>query len=161
MAHSRLRQHVPGMGRVALDHGSLMRVDVEFRERYWYPDDGGQVWLSGYQLVDPETGSYLGRDAPQVAGRGLRVAGVAGARHRERALESDALAPGMRARAQARARQRARPRRGRRCGPGARRSGMSRASWPPSSRPSSTLAARGRPSCCASSARHRGTRGPG
>ena len=71
-----------------------MRVDVEFRERYWYPDDGGQVWLSGYQLVDPETGAFLGRDAPQVAGRGLRVASVAGARHRERALESDALAPG-------------------------------------------------------------------
>ena len=28
-------------------------VDVEFAERYWYPDDGGQVWVAGYQLVDP------------------------------------------------------------------------------------------------------------
>lgn len=71
-----------------------MLVDVERVERYWYPDDGGEVWLSGYQLVDPDSGSFLGRDAPQLAERGLRVAAVAGARHREGALESDALAPG-------------------------------------------------------------------
>ena len=45
-------------------------VDVDFAERYWYPDDGGQVWLSGYQLVDPEPGSYLARDAPLLAERG-------------------------------------------------------------------------------------------
>ena len=69
-------------------------VDVEFAERYWYPDDGGEVWLSGYQLVDPESGSYLARDAPQLAERGLHVAGLAGARHRADTLETDALAPG-------------------------------------------------------------------
>jgi hypothetical protein len=71
-----------------------MVVDVEFAERYWYPDDGGQVWLSGYQLVDPESGSYLARDAPQLAERGLRVSGVAGTQYRPGALESAALAPG-------------------------------------------------------------------
>ena len=37
-------------------------VDVEFQERYWYPDDGGEVWVSGFHLVD-EAGHFLGRDA--------------------------------------------------------------------------------------------------
>ena len=55
-------------------------VDVEFAERYWYPDDGGQVWLSGYQLIDPDSGAYVARDAPVLAERGLHVAAVAGAR---------------------------------------------------------------------------------
>jgi hypothetical protein len=68
-------------------------VDVEFAERYWYPDDGGQVWLSGYQLIDPATGAFLARDAPALAERGLHVAGVAGAgRHHADALASDELA---------------------------------------------------------------------
>jgi hypothetical protein len=70
-------------------------VDVTFEERYWYPHDGGIVWISGYQLVDAESGRYLGREAPELAARGLRVAGVAGAeRHHAEALASDALAPG-------------------------------------------------------------------
>ena len=69
-------------------------VDVEFTERYWYPDDGGQVWLSGYQLVDPGTGSFLARDAPQLAERGLHVAGVAGTHFREAAVAAAELAPG-------------------------------------------------------------------
>ena len=70
-------------------------VDVEFAERYWYPDDGGQVWLSGYQLIDPDSGTYVARDAPVLAKRRLHVAGVAGAgRHHAAALASDALAPG-------------------------------------------------------------------
>jgi hypothetical protein len=69
-------------------------VDVEFAERYWYPDDGGQVWLCGYQLVDPASGSYLARDAPLLAERGLRVSGVAGTQFRPGALDSEALAPG-------------------------------------------------------------------
>jgi hypothetical protein len=30
-------------------------VDVAFEERYWYPHDGGVVWVSGYQLVEPES----------------------------------------------------------------------------------------------------------
>ena len=71
-----------------------MNVDVVFEERYWYPDDGSIVWLSGYQLVD-EDGRYLARDAPQLAARGLRVAGVAGAaRHHAEALEASDVAPG-------------------------------------------------------------------
>ena len=70
-------------------------VDVEHAERYWYPDDGGQVWLAGYQLIDPVSGAFLGRDAPALAERGLHVAGVAGAgRFHAAALASDALAPG-------------------------------------------------------------------
>jgi HIRAN domain-containing protein len=70
-------------------------VEVSFEERYWYPDEGGQVWLVGYQLVDPDSGDYLARDAPELADRGLRVAGVAGAaRHHADALQSDAVAPG-------------------------------------------------------------------
>src|SRR4051794_41572514 len=69
-------------------------VAVEFAERYWYPDDGGEVWLSGYQLVDPVSGSYLPRDAPLLAERALRVSGVAGTQFRPRAVDCEALAPG-------------------------------------------------------------------
>src|SRR4029453_17985287 len=72
-----------------------LTVDVEYDERYWYPDDGGVVWIVGYQLVDPDSGRYLARDPPEVATRGLRVAGVAGAgSYHAEALASDAVAPG-------------------------------------------------------------------
>jgi hypothetical protein len=66
-------------------------VDVEFQERYWYPDDGGEVWVSGYQLVDEE-GRFIGRDSPLLGA--LIVAWVAGAVHRPQALASDLAAPG-------------------------------------------------------------------
>jgi hypothetical protein len=70
-------------------------VDAGYEERYWYPDDGGQVWVAGYQLVDPVSGRYLARDAPELASQGLRVVGVAGAgRHHADAIGSDAVAPG-------------------------------------------------------------------
>jgi hypothetical protein len=69
-------------------------VDAGYDERYWYPDDGGQVWVVGYQLVDRD-GRYLARDAPELAERGLHVVGVAGAgRHHADALQSDDVAPG-------------------------------------------------------------------
>jgi hypothetical protein len=72
-----------------------VQVDVVLEERYWYPDDGGVVWVAGYQLVDRETGRYLGRDAPELAVRGLRVSGAAGAAaHHDAALQSDGAAPG-------------------------------------------------------------------
>ena len=72
-----------------------MEVHVEWDERYWYPEDGGVVWLAGYGVVDPGTGTYLARDAPELAAAGLRVTGVAGAaRHHAGALASDAAAPG-------------------------------------------------------------------
>jgi hypothetical protein len=72
-----------------------MTVEVAFEERYWYPEDGGEVWLAGYQVVDPESGRFLPRDAPQLEARGLRVAAVAGAaRHHAGALASEAAAPG-------------------------------------------------------------------
>jgi hypothetical protein len=65
-------------------------VEAVFEERYWYPDDGGQVWIAGYTPV--EGGRYLGRDAPELAARGIRIAGVAGAaRHHADAL----AAPGL------------------------------------------------------------------
>jgi hypothetical protein len=68
-------------------------VDVRFEERYWYPEDGGQVWIAGYYLVDGDR--FLARDAPELAERGLRVANVAGAAlHHAGALASDAVAPG-------------------------------------------------------------------
>jgi hypothetical protein len=71
-------------------------VDVAFEERYWYPHDGGVVWVAGYQLVDPESGRYLARDAPEIAAAGLVVATVAGAaRHHAQALaDEDGAAPG-------------------------------------------------------------------
>jgi hypothetical protein len=72
-----------------------VEVEVSREDRYWYPDDGGVVWLAGYQLVDPESGSFLGRDAPQLAERGLLVCGVAGAgQHHADELQSAAAAPG-------------------------------------------------------------------
>ena len=68
-------------------------VEVEYDERYWYPDDGGQVWLFGFQLVDPGSGRYLGRDAARE--RGLHVVGVAGAgQHHAEALVAAAIRPG-------------------------------------------------------------------
>jgi hypothetical protein len=71
-----------------------MVVQAVFEERYWYPDDGGQVWLAGYTLVDA-TGRYLARDAPEVAARGLHVATVAGAgRHHAEALAAAPADPG-------------------------------------------------------------------
>lgn len=73
---------------------SAVTVEVLFEERYWYPDDGSIVWLSGYTLVD-EAGRYLARDSPQLVARGLRVTGVAGAgRHHADVLRSDVAAPG-------------------------------------------------------------------
>jgi HIRAN domain len=71
-------------------------VDVVHEERYWYPEEGGQVWLAGYQLIDRESGRFLARDAPELAARGLRVASVAGAgQHHADALLSEAVAPGQ------------------------------------------------------------------
>jgi hypothetical protein len=71
-------------------------IDAGYEERYWYPDDGGEVWVAGYQLVDHESGRYLARDAPELAARGLHVAGVAGAgSHHADALAGEAVAPGQ------------------------------------------------------------------
>jgi hypothetical protein len=66
-------------------------VAAVFEERYWYPDDGGQVWLAGYTPVGAD-GRYLGRDDPELLARGLRIASVAGAaRHHAEALERPEL----------------------------------------------------------------------
>jgi hypothetical protein len=70
-------------------------VAVSFEERYWYPDDGGIVWVAGYSLVDPASGRYLARDAPELAAQGLVVAGVAGAaRFHDDVLQSPEASPG-------------------------------------------------------------------
>ena len=73
-----------------------MVVDAVYEERYWYPEEGGQVWLVGYQLVEAGSGRYLGRDAPELAERGLRVAGVAGAslHHGEALAREEDARPG-------------------------------------------------------------------
>jgi hypothetical protein len=74
---------------------SVATVDAVYEERYWYPEDGGQVWLAGYQLVDVESDRFLARDAPELLERRLLTAGVAGAgEHHVEALQSDAAAPG-------------------------------------------------------------------
>src|SRR5947209_7252304 len=70
----------------------MLRVRAVREERYWYPDEGGTVWLAEYQLVD-DSGSYLARDAPELAARGLRVCAVArdripGGRQPPRLLDS-------------------------------------------------------------------------
>ena len=63
-----------------------MRVDVVHQEKYWYPDDGGIVWVAGFHLVDERRG-FVGREA--AAERGLIVTAVAGAgRHHAEALPS-------------------------------------------------------------------------
>ena len=74
-----------------------MLIDAGYEERYWYPDDGGEVWVAGYQLIDPDSGRYLARDAPELAAQGLHVVAVAGAgAHHADALATDAVAPGRR-----------------------------------------------------------------
>jgi hypothetical protein len=73
----------------------LADVAVEYEERYWYPDDGAIVWVAGYAIVDPATGRYLARDAPQLQAGGLVVCGVAGAaRFHDEVLQSEAVSPG-------------------------------------------------------------------
>lgn len=73
----------------------MVVVEVEYEERYWYPDDGGQVWLAGYSLVDAGTGRFLARDDPGLAARGLRVVGVAGAaQHHADAVAAADVGPG-------------------------------------------------------------------
>ena len=72
-----------------------MVVEVVHEERYWYPEDGGAMWIAGYHVLDPGSGRYLVRDAPELAERGLRVLNVAGARdHHAEALVSEEAAPG-------------------------------------------------------------------
>ena len=70
-----------------------MRVAVQREERYWYPDDGGIVWVAGFMPVDPETRRFLGRDA--LREQGLISSGVAGAaQFHDDVLQSDAVQPG-------------------------------------------------------------------
>jgi hypothetical protein len=73
----------------------VAEIAVQYEERHWYPDDGGVVWMAGYSVVDPVSGRYLARDAPELAARRLLVAGVAGAaRFHDDVLQSAELAPG-------------------------------------------------------------------
>ena len=70
-----------------------MQVVVTREERYWYPDDGGIVWVAGFMTIEPETGRFLGRDA--LRAQGLVVAGAAGAAaHHDEVLQSGGAEPG-------------------------------------------------------------------
>jgi hypothetical protein len=70
-------------------------VVVEYEERYWYPDDGSVIWVAGHAVLDPKSGRYLARDAPQLAARGLVVCGVAGsAAFHDEVLQSAGVLPG-------------------------------------------------------------------
>ena len=69
-------------------------IDVTREERYWYPDDGGIVWVAGFMPIDPDSRRFLGRDALQQ--RGLHSTGVAGAaQHHADALQSAGAEPGQ------------------------------------------------------------------
>jgi HIRAN domain-containing protein len=84
-----------GAGRGGAGDLRVADVTVEYEERYWYPDDGSIVWLAGFTIVDPATGRYLARDAPELAERGLVLSGVAGAaRFHDEALQSREASPG-------------------------------------------------------------------
>jgi HIRAN domain len=73
----------------------VLGVDVSYEERYWYPEDGGQVWLAGYSPVEPGSGRFLARDDPSLAARGLRIAAVAGAAlHHADAVAAQDVGPG-------------------------------------------------------------------
>ena len=67
-----------------------MIVEVERQERYWYPDDGGEVWVAGFQLVGAD-GRFLGRD--ELSGRREGHA-RRGRVPRPEALASELAAPG-------------------------------------------------------------------
>ena len=69
--------------------GSASAVSKAIGSAAKYPEDGGQVWLAGYSLVDPDTGRFVARDDPSLAARGLRVAGVAGAGQHHAGWQAD------------------------------------------------------------------------
>ena len=72
-----------------------MIVDVKAEERYWYPPDGGIVWLAGFHLVNPATGAFIPNSAPELVAKGIRIASVAGAdKFHDDTLQSDAATPG-------------------------------------------------------------------
>jgi hypothetical protein len=70
-----------------------VKVAVTREERYWYPDDGGIVWVAGLMPIDPDTRSFLGREA--LRERGLISCGAAGAAaFHDDVLQSEAVQPG-------------------------------------------------------------------
>ncbi len=76
-----------------------MRLPVSREERYWYPDDGGIVWVAGFMPIDPATRRFLGRDA--LREQGLVVCGAAGAaQFHDAVLQSDGAEPGRAVRLQ-------------------------------------------------------------
>jgi len=73
----------------------VREVLVTREERYWYPDDGGIVWIAGYMPIDPVSRSFLGREA--LREQGLIVCGAAGAaQFHDAVLQGDGAAPGGR-----------------------------------------------------------------
>jgi hypothetical protein len=71
----------------------IVTITVTREERYWYPDDGGIVWVAGFMPIDPDTGRFLGRDA--LREQGLIVTGAAGAaQFHDEVLQSTGADPG-------------------------------------------------------------------
>jgi hypothetical protein len=69
-------------------------VEVVHEERYWYPDDGGIVWLAGYQPVDQQ-GRFLANTSEELREKGIRITHAAGAKdHYEAALNAAVSSPG-------------------------------------------------------------------
>jgi hypothetical protein len=71
-----------------------VEIDVEREERYWYPDDGGIVWLAGFQPID-EQGRFLANSSDELRERGIRITHAAGAQdHYGPALNAAVSEPG-------------------------------------------------------------------
>ena len=71
----------------------MVTIDVTREERYWYPDEGGIVWVAGFMPIEPESRRFLGREA--LRERGLIVCGVAGAAaHHDDVLQTEGAEPG-------------------------------------------------------------------
>lgn len=57
-------------------------------------EDGTRLWRNGYALVDPQTGTFLRWDAPEIAEVGAMICRVAGVSYRSSDLQQDDFSPG-------------------------------------------------------------------
>lgn len=56
--------------------------------------DGNRLWRDGYAIVDPDDGSFLRWDAPEITDRGAMICRVAGVSYRSNELQLDEFSPG-------------------------------------------------------------------
>ena len=72
-----------------------MLVDAGYEERYWYPDDGGQVWVAGYSSSTTDRVATWPAMPPSSASAACAWwAWPAPGRHHAEAIASDAVTPG-------------------------------------------------------------------